>query len=415
MVEPSLTSKKRILVLTPRFPYPPLGGDRLRIYQICRQLSTRFELSLLSMCESEEEMDAQIPNDSVFANVERIFHGKWSRLTGCFRAIPSRTPIQVGYYRNLSFEKRLQQMACNYDCLLAHLIRMAPYITQCKVPKVLEMTDAISMSYLRTVRHAQLIGAALYRLEGSRLLKFEREIALKCDLNVLVSEVDRDFLFPSDEASNVLVCSNGVDTKALPFRFRPDGKTIIFIGKNSTRPNMDAILSFQEEVFPLVQTRVPQARFKVIGQIETEFRRKLEARGVIVTGTVPNIAEAAAGASVGVCPLRIGAGIQNKILEYMALGIPTVTSRVGLEGLAAVPGVHLMTAVHPDDWAGKVVELLTNRITACKLASAARQFVEVHHSWSEQISTLADSIHGLIDGSGPSRRPPRGEPGTVKP
>ena len=76
MVEPSLTSKKRILVLTPRFPYPPLGGDRLRIYQICRQLSTRFELCLLSMCESEEEMDAPLPNDGVFTNVERIFNGR---------------------------------------------------------------------------------------------------------------------------------------------------------------------------------------------------------------------------------------------------------------------------------------------------------------------------------------------------
>jgi glycosyltransferase involved in cell wall biosynthesis len=302
-------------------------------------------------------------------------------------------------------------MACKYDCLLAHLIRMAPYITRFKVPKILEMTDAISMSYLRTVQHAQLVRAALYRLEGSRLLNFERKFALKCDLNVLVSEVDRDFLFPSGEAPNVLVCSNGVDTSALPFRFTPDGKTVIFIGKNSTRPNMDAILFFQQEVFPLVQSRVPEARFKVIGQIEAEFRRKLETRGVIVTGTVTNIAEAASGASVGVCPLRMGAGIQNKILEYMALGIPTVTSRVGLEGLSAVPGVHLMTAVKPGDLAEKVVELLTNRISACKLASAARQFVEVHHSWSEQISSLADSIDDLIDGSGPSIQvPAEGEP-----
>jgi len=400
MVERCPTSRDRILVLTPRFPYPPLGGDRLRIYQICRQLSTRFDLSLLSMCESDEEMDAPIPNDGVFARVERVFHGKWGRVVGCLRAIPSRTPIQVGYYRNPDFEKRLRHMASEHDCLLAHLIRTAPYIAPFHLPKVLEMTDAISMSYLRTARHSRSISAALHFLEGRRLVNFEREMALKCDLNVLVSEVDREFLFPSGEARNVLVCSNGVDAGALPFQFAPDGKTIIFIGKNSTRPNMDAILFFQEEVFPLVRARLPEARFKVIGQIETEFRRKLEARGVIVTGTVPSVADAAVGASVGVCPLRIGAGIQNKILEYMAFGVPTVTSPVGLEGLAAVSGVHLMTADHPSEWADRIVELLVDRSISAPMAFAARRFVEEHHSWSAHIASLADSIHGLIRSSG---------------
>lgn len=400
MIDPCSTTKKRILVLTPRFPYPPLGGDRLRIYQICKQLSPRFELSLLSMCESEEEMRAPIPEDGVFSRVDRVFHGRWDRITGCFRALPTRTPFQVGYYRNPEFERRLQQLASAHDCLLAHMIRIAPYMTRFNMPKILELTDAISMSYQRTARYADPIRAALYRMEGDRLLNFEREFAQRCDLSVLVSEVDRDFLFPSGEARNVLVCSNGVDTGSLPFRFEPDGVTIIFIGKNSTRPNMDAIVFFQEEVFPLVRSRIPEARFKVIGHIEPGFRRKLESRGVVVTGKVPDIAQAAAGASVGVCPLRIGAGIQNKILEYMALGIPTVTSTVGLEGLEAIAGVHLFTATDPSDWADRVVALLKDRRTAKEMAVAGRRFVEVHHPWSANISTLADAIDGLLRGSG---------------
>ena len=393
----SATSRRRILVLTPRFPYPPAGGDRLRIYQICKQLSSEFELSLLSMCESEEEMEAPVPNDGVFKQIERVFHGKWRRVMGCLRALPSRTPFQVGYYRNAFFEKRVHQLAKQHHCLLAHLVRTGPYIAQFNMPKVLELTDAISLSYRRTVGHVDPVKAALYRIEANRLLKFERKLALECDLCVLVSDVDRSFLFPSGVHSNVLVCSNGVDGQAFPFRFHPDGKTIIFIGKNSTRPNMDGILFFVKDVMPLVRSRVPQVQFKVVGQISTEFKRRLENHGVIVTGTVANVAEAATGASVGVCPVRIGAGVQNKVLEYMALGIPAVTSPIGLEGLEAVPGVHVLTATRPQEWADQIVQLLRNRDLARNLAVAGRRFVETHHSWSSQMSKLSDSIHKLIE------------------
>ncbi len=393
-------STRRILVLTPRFPYPPAGGDRLRIYQICKQLSSEFELSLLSMCESEEEMEAPIQSDGVFKQIERVFHGKWRRVTGCLRALPSRTPFQVGYYRNALFEKRVHQLASQHHCLLAHLIRTGPYIAQFKLPRVLEMTDAISLSYRRTVEHVDPIKAALYRIEAKRLLDFERYVALECDLCVLVSDVDRNFLFPSGVHSKVLVCSNGVDSQALPFRFNPDGKTIIFIGKNSTRPNMDGIMYFVKEVMPLVRARVPQVQFRVIGQISAEFRRKLESHGVIVTGTVANVAEAATGASVGVCPLRIGAGVQNKILEYMALGVPAVTSPIGLEGLEAISGVHVMTATRPQDWADQIGRLLQDRDLARNLAVAGRRFVEAQHSWSSQISKLSCLIHKLIEDFG---------------
>jgi glycosyltransferase involved in cell wall biosynthesis len=393
----SAASRRRILVLTPRFPYPPAGGDRLRIYQICKQLSSEFELSLLSMCESDEEMEAPIQNDGVFSQVERVFHGKWPRMAGCLRALPTRTPFQVGYYRNAFFEKRVHQLASQHHCLLAHLIRTGPYIAQFKLPKILEMTDAISLSYQRTVEHVDPVKAALYRIEADRLLKFERNIALECDLCVLVSDVDRNFLFPSGAHSNVLVCSNGVDSQAFPFRFHPDGKTVIFIGKNSTRPNMDGIMFFVREVMPLARARVPQVQFRVIGQISAEFRRKLENHGVIVTGTVANVAEAARGASVGVCPLRMGAGVQNKVLEYMALGVPAVTSPIGLEGLEAVSGVHVMTATKPQDWADQIGQLLQDRDLAQNLAVAGRRFVEAQHSWPSQISKLTNSIHKLIE------------------
>lgn len=405
MTETHLTEKRRILVLTPRFPYPPVGGDRLRIYNICRQLSSEFELSLLSMCDSAEELEMTIPHDDIFSSVDRILHARWRRVAGCLRAIPSKTPLQIGYYRNPIFARRLRQLIPLHDGVLAHLIRTGAYIREYRIPKILEMTDAISLSYERTVAHAGPLRKLLYGMEAKRLKQYERDIARDCDLTIMVSKVDREFLFQSGNDREILVCSNGVDTQAFPFRFCPDGKTIVFIGKNIAHYNVDGILYFVDEIFPLVKARCKDAQFKVIGQIRPDFKSELERRGVIVTGPVTSVADAARGASVGVCPLRIGAGVQNKLLEYMALGIPAVTSEIGLEGIDAVPNVHLLTAGTPVEWADRICNLLKDREAARDLALAAREFVETHHSWSSTIAQLSASLSQIIQSANVTESP----------
>lgn len=390
-------TKRRILVLTPRLPYPPIGGDRLRIYQICRYLSRHFDLSLLSMCESEAEMEAPVPDDGVFTSVERVFHPRNKRVAGVIAAVPSRVPLQVGYFRNREFSDRLSELAPLHDALFAHLIRTASYITDYQIPKIVEMTDAISLSYARAVGHARLLSSAAYAIEASRLRSYEKAIVRKCDLAVFVSDVDRNFLFPAAVDPKIIVCSNGVETKNFPYQFAPDGRTIIFIGKNMARYNVDGIRYFSEEILPIVRSRQPKAQFKVIGQIRPRFKARLERRGIIVTGEVDSIASAARHATVAVCPLRIGAGVQNKILEYMALGVPTIASTIGLEGLDATPGVHLLTAGSPLDWADKICNLLEDREGAAAMSAAARRFVESRHSWPTLISRLSDTIRDLLN------------------
>lgn len=389
--------KRKLLVLTPRFPYPVIGGDRLRIYQLCRELAKDFDLSLLSLCESKEDMGMPVPSDGVFQSVDRVYHPKSQRLLGMAKVLPSRTPFQVGYYWNPEFAKRLSELAPIHDGLVAHLIRTGQYITGYKMPKILEMTDAISLSYKRTIPLAGPAKALAYRTEAARLQRFERGIIAACDLTVLVSAVDRDFLLPGGEREKTLICVNGVDTEALPFSYSPDGRTIVFIGKNTSALNVDAILFFAEKILPLVQARCPNAVFKVIGQIKPELKSRLERMaGVYATGAIESVAEAAQHASVAVCPLRFGAGVQNKLLEYMSLGIPTVTSPIGLEGLAAVPGSDLSVAKSPEEWTEQIFQLLLYPDKGQILAAAGRKFVAQHHTWSAQIQPLRRSIAELI-------------------
>ena len=386
-------------MLTPRFPYPPIGGDRLRIYQICRMLSPKFELSLLSLCESEQEMEAAIPQDSVFSYVERIYHGWFRRGLGCLGALPSRIPLQVGYYRNPHFARRLEDLLPRHNGVLAHLIRTGAYLMHSEAPRVLEMTDAISLAYERGGEIADWnpLRAFLYRAEAKRLIRFEREMVRMVDLTVLVSAIDRRFLLPGVAGRKIQVCSNGVDTEALPFDYSSDGKTIVFIGNNIAQHNADAAVYFAEEILPLVRGRCPSAQFKVVGPIRDRLVQKLRREpGVLTTGEVKDVAEAVKCAAVGVCPVRFGAGVQNKLLEYMSLGIPSVTSSIGKEGLDVTPGVHLFVADATREWVDYICELLENRDLGSRIARAARAFVEKEHSWTARMTPLVEAMTKLM-------------------
>jgi glycosyltransferase involved in cell wall biosynthesis len=396
--------KPKILVITPRYPYPVIGGDRLRIYHICRELAKKYDLTLLSLCETKEELKSPLPNDGIFVQVERVLLPKWKSWLNCLMSLPTLTPLQVAYYRSSTFQKKLTALIPNHDLLLAHLIRMAEYIRYQPLPKVLEMTDAISLNYSRVknVKRASDFKALVYKLEQHRLFKYEKEITQDFDLSVLVSPVDRDFLFKDTEApaGHVIVCSNGVDIGHLPYQFSHGSRRIVMIGNMTTVQNMDAARYFASEVMPVIIRKYPDAVFEIVGRIGRRQKEELCIyRGVKVVGSVDSISEATRGAAVGVCPVQIGAGVQNKVLEYMALGLPVVTTRIGLEGIEATIGKEVLVADTSDDMAAAISVFFDNREYAEKLAQAARIYVEENHTWSSRLREMLDSINCIIDNS----------------
>lgn len=394
--------RSRLLVLTSRYPYPVVGGDRLRLYRICVELAKDHDLTLLSLCDDRADLNAPVPADGVFAHVERFYRPTWRSWLASLIAIASRTPLQVAYYRDRPFLARAHELAASHDGVLAHLIRTGAGITDLPGPKFLELTDAISLNYERaqpaSSRHRLDPRTLAYRLETGRLKPFEQRIVEHFDRSFLVSQVDLDHLFAPDDPRRdaVVVAGNGVDTHALGYAFAPDGTDIAFIGNVSSLQNFDAALHFATDVLPLVRARRPEARFVVAGRIE-DSRRAVLARlpGVVVTGEVPDVAAAVRGAGVGVAPLRIGAGIQNKVLEYFALGLPCVSTPLALEGIGAVDGRDLVVAESAAAQADAVVRLLTDRVEAERLARSARAYVEAGHSWEQALAPLREAIARL--------------------
>ncbi|WP_261857301.1 glycosyltransferase family 4 protein [Photobacterium sanguinicancri] len=395
-----MKNKKKILVITPRFPYPVVGGDRLRIFQICKELSKDYTVNLISLCESQSEMEYTLPNDGVFNEVHRFILPKWKSYLNCLIALPGRKPLQVAYYYSRKFRQLVEELASSHDIVIPHLIRTAEYAKDLNVKKVLEMTDAISMNYFRvseTKNNAGLKGI-IYNVEKYRLNRYEKSIAEAFDCNVLVSNYDRDFLFKGcDELiSKSLVCSNGVDLGKYPYQFDVSGDFVVFIGNMFSAQNMDAALWFASDVLPLLR-KSEDIKFKVIGRIKPEDERKLlKFEGVLVTGAVNDVTTHARGAVAGVCPVRLAAGVQNKILEYMALGVPTVTSKIGLEGLGARPEMDVLVADMPEDIADAILHLKQSPDLSEKIALNANQYVKDQHSWSGKLEPLCSRIRNMI-------------------
>lgn len=388
--------KPRLLVLTSRYPYPVIGGDRLRIYYMCRELAKDYSLTLLSLCDSQAQLQMSLPEDGLFERVERVFLPRWRSILNVFCALPSRIPLQIAYYTSDSFAQRLNELIGEHDICLAHLIRTGHYIREMRgLIRVLEMTDAISLNYQRVKAQGRpkSLKALAYMIEANRLLAYERAMLDAFENVSLISETDRDFLLDGKSKPSILICSNGVNLDLLPFTQRnPARPIIVFIGNMQTVQNLDACEYFIKEIMPRVKRQL-DVSFRIVGRINPADAARLgQHLDVEVTGEVASMASAVADAWVGICPMRIGAGVQNKVLEYMGLGLPALVSPIGAEGLEARAGHDMIVATTPKQWADALVSLWQQPGVACALARSGRTYVETHHDWSVRLAALRDRI-----------------------
>jgi glycosyltransferase involved in cell wall biosynthesis len=284
------------------------------------------------------------------------------------------------------------------------MIRTGDFIDHKKAPCFLEMTDAISLNYDRIRMRGGFsfdFRVVVFKLESLRLKAYEQRIVNDFDASFIVSEVDRQYLFGPhpDMLSRVVVCPNGVDLEKFPFCFSPEGRDIIFIGNMTSLQNLDAARYMAVEILPLVRSRCPGSRLRLVGRIQPKKAQELSRiPGVVVTGEVPDVAMAVKGGAVGVCPLRLGAGIQNKILEYMALGLPTITTSMGLEGLSAEPDRDLIVADDSEVFANAIATLILDRNEAEMLAVNGRHYVQSSHSWEVLLEPLVSKIAKKVIG-----------------
>ncbi len=382
----------KILFLTTRYPFPPVGGDKLRAYNFIKYLIARgHEVHLLSLTDQDVEL-----NDSVqFEKV--IFLSRARSYLNSFLGLFSRKPLQVWYFHSKRFQQEVDTLRKenNYDLIFCHLFRTAEYVRKVNnIPKILDLTDAISLSYSRISRQLSKnfsILNLIYTFEKKRVISYEGKILRSFTRSILASEYDKKYLSKFFDVSNIEIIENGVNTIYFPFY---DGKynknQIVFIGNMRTAPNIDAVLYFNEKIFPLVKKEIPEAKFFIVG---AEPPKKIydltkKDKNIHVTGFVRNIRSYLKSAAVSVAPMRYSAGVQNKILESMAVGTPVVSTTIGMEGIHATPDKNIVIEDSPEQFAAKIVDLIKNGKLRKSISIAGRALVERKYTWEEVLEKL---------------------------
>jgi sugar transferase (PEP-CTERM/EpsH1 system associated) len=392
----------RLLVAAPRFPWPLDKGDRLTVYNLLRHFGQRHSVALVCFLEPGQDPEWVRRLDGV---VERLEVVRLCRAAAYGRAalgLASRRPLQVHYYRSGAMARRLRRVIEEFhpDLVYAHTIRMAEYLADDRPgPAILAMQVSMALNYGRLARFARSpLRRAAYRLEAGRARRYEPRIAARFERCLLISEADVAAL-GSPRPANVVVNPHGVDFAYFtpsPGTAGEEGR-LIFTGNMAYVPNVDAVEWFVAEILPLVRERVPGVRLAVVGADPP--RRVLDLAvdpAVEVTGRVPDLRPSLEQAVVGIDPLRIGAGLQNKVLEGMSMGLPMVITSIANEGIGAVPGEEVLVADDPPAFAGAVVRLLQDPALRRDLGGRARRMIERRWSWEAHFADLERTTLDLL-------------------
>ncbi|MGI6680439.1 MAG: glycosyltransferase family 4 protein [Bdellovibrionota bacterium] len=393
---------KKILVLTVGFPFPVIKGDRLRIVKICEELSKDFELDLLCLCTRKEELNENQPY-LLFKTVNKVYLPKYQSLLQAFLALFTKAPIHHKYYFSSVFLRTLREKKDDYDMILAHLPRTGQYLQCVEHPfKFFELTDVFSISYKNFSSENKLVSLSLkklaYKIETTREREFEKAIIPNVNICSFISKETLKFL-PTDlrNLPNIKFYPNGVDLKKFPFVGSKQSGTIIFIGNMGAAQNILACRYFLDEIFPEILREMPKLKFKIIGSMPPlGFRIFSKYKNVEITGRVQEIFPHVKNSFCAVCPTFFGNTMQNKILEYMALGIPVVTNYSGILGINVQAGSEILIADTPLDWRYHIAELYNNKHLRDELSKNAREYVEKYCSWEQALKNLNKDVRLLL-------------------
>jgi sugar transferase (PEP-CTERM/EpsH1 system associated) len=405
-----------ILYVVHRVPFPPDKGDRIRAFHLLRFLASRARVHLACLAD-EPGADAARGLRPYCARlaVVRLRATRWAR--GLLSLARGRSATEATF---IAPELRavLRRWAADtpFHACLASASSMVPYLRQPEwagVPAVIDLVDVDSQKWLDYAAAGRGPRAWLYRLEGARLRRLERDLPEWARAVTLVSEAEAEVYRGFARSGVVRAIPNGVDLEY----FRPGAPaaepSCVFVGALDYRPNVDGAVWFCSAVWPAVRRREPRARLYLVGRQPAPAVQRLAAvPGVEVVGQVPDVRPYLDRAAVTVVPLRLARGVQNKVLEALAMGRAVVCSPQALEGLAARPGVHLFQAATPDEWVGSLLALWSDPDRRHALGRAGRRHVEEHHLWESCLEPFA----GLLGiGPGAPAGPPALGPGAALP
>ena len=393
----------RILFLTHRIPYPPNKGDKIRSYNILQYLTKHHEVYLGSLIDEQTDIQyvAQLQSQ-VKEFVFETIRPKIKKIC-CLRSFLKAESISVCYFYSSRLQKKVNALfeQIDFDVLFCFSSPMAEYYFRSAHKKraakplirIMDLIDVDSYKWTQYAEQSSGLKRLIYRHEACYLSQYEHRIAETFDHLLVVSEQEKNVFLRGLAATNLSVVTNGVDLDFFnprhPQRQQAQKPTLVFTGVMDYWPNIEGVQWFVERVFPRIRAAIPATAFYIVGSRPTTDIRRLEhIEGIVVTGFVEDVRDYLAAANLCVVPLRIARGIQNKILEAMAMGKPVVTTSQAFEGIKAVSGQEIIPADGEDMFAAAVIDLLQDKQKAESMGAKARRCVETHYSWDRNLNVL---------------------------
>lgn len=385
----------RMLFLTTGLP-SLIGGERLRPLNFLRYFPKDWQIKLLSFAGTEGEKELLKNPFPANISVGTVTLPKYKSYLNCLQGLPSGEPLEVAYYKSSQMHKLVEEelRLVKYDIIFCHLLRMAPYALKYPGPrKVLDLVDALSLRYALSSKFRKGAFKFIEGIESQRLTKYEPWVSGHFDLNLTASSSDKIYL-GNLGVKNLAVLENGIDLDwaSQPAYGKLDPHKIVFFGNLRAFHNIDAVMYFYKKIFPLVKQKVKKAKFVVMGANIPRCIMKIKKdKSVGIFRDVADIRPLIRDACVSVAPMRIGAGVQNKILQAMALKVPVVTTSLGLGGIQAKPGLDILVADNPFEFADKVIMLMQNQSRESIIENAFR-LIKEKYSWTDIVKGLSNKL-----------------------
>ncbi|MBU3910128.1 MAG: TIGR03087 family PEP-CTERM/XrtA system glycosyltransferase [Gammaproteobacteria bacterium] len=389
-----------LLYLAHRLPYPPNKGDKVRSFNLLKHLAKKHRVHLGTFIDD--------PDDEVHLEKVRSYCATMhvARLTPRIAKLRSLTGLLSGealslpYYRNAALRDWAMRTCADKRIERAVVFSsvMASYVPDMlRMPTLVDFVDVDSAKWTQYATTHSWPLSWLYRREGERLLAWERAVAAQATHSFFVTEAEADMFRRSapESADRVEAIGNGVDAEffspehPLASPFSADEIPIVFTGAMDYWPNIDAVVWFVGEVLPHLRRQHPKVRFYVVGRSpDATVQALAKDNATVVTGTVDDVRPYLKHAAVVVAPLRIARGIQNKVLEAMAMARPVIAATACAGPIAAERGSELLAAATPDDYLSHIDKLLADPTRADAIGQAARRRILTSYSWDAHLSRI---------------------------
>ncbi|MFN0025392.1 MAG: TIGR03087 family PEP-CTERM/XrtA system glycosyltransferase [Parvularculaceae bacterium] len=397
-------TRPRLLYLAHRIPYPPDKGDKIRSWRTVEHLAQRFAVDLAAFVDDDADFQHRETLEGVCASVALVPLNRQLATLRSASGFLTGEPLTYPFYRDARMTRAVAEARARKPAAeIAFSSSMAPYLAEKAGPwpTLVDLCDADSAKWAEYATRKSWPLSAVYAREGLLLERAETAIINSADAAFAITEEEADLLGSRDDvAKPVHWFANGVDAAYFaPDAVAPHASRIdaVFVGAMDYWANVDAVLWFAAEIWPAIRLGVEGATFFVVGSNPAPALRALDGQGgIVVTGRVADVRPFLAAAKIAVAPLRIARGIQNKVLEAMAMGKAVIATPAGLEGIDAAIGVDAIAAAGPETFVREAVRLIEDAGAAAQIGRAGRARVLSDYRWEAQLGRFDLVLDQLI-------------------